>query len=288
MRQLKITKQITNRDSKSLEKYLQEVSKQPMVTPEEEVELAKKIKEGDEDALQKLVNANLRFVISTAKQYQHQGIRLEDLIDDGNIGLIEAAKRFDETKGFKFISYAVWWIRQSILKAISEQSRMVRVPSNKLNDMRKIAHAAAEIEQQHEREATDEEIADMLDINSENVAKALAFSNKHISMDAPIGGDEDGNSTMLNVMEDENTPDPTEKLINESLNKEIQIALENVSDRDAKIVSLYFGLNGEEPKTLDEISNQFGLSRARVRQIKEKTLHRLRKSTNIDKLQAYL
>ncbi len=287
MRQLKITKQITNRDSKSLERYLQEVSKEPMVTAEEEVELAKRIKEGDEVALRRLVNANLRFVISTAKQYQHHGLKLEDLINEGNLGLIEAAKRFDETKGFKFISYAVWWIRQSILKAIGEQSRLVRIPSNRINDIRKIAETASQLGQEFEREATEEEISEILSMNSTNVRNIISFSSKHVSIDAPIGND-DENGSMVNMMEDDEMPEPMDHLLQESLTKEIEMALSAINDRDAEVIRLSYGLDGKVPMSIDDISDKFGISRNRVRQIKDKTIQKLRKSSNLEQLQSYL
>ena len=287
MRQLKITKQITNRDSKSLERYLQEVSKVPMIAPEEEVELAKKIKTGDDEALGRLVKANLRFVISTAKQYQHHGLRLEDLINEGNAGLMEAAKRFDETRGFKFISYAVWWIRQSILKAIGEHSRLVRVPSNRINDIRKIAEAASHLEQEFEREATEDELSDMLQMNTSNIRNAASNSSKHVSMDAPLGND-DENSNMLSILEDNDTPDPSGDLMQESLNKEIELALSTIDDRDAEVIRLSFGLKGKDPMSIDDISDKFGISRNRVRQIKDKTIRKLRETENVDTLKSYL
>lgn len=287
MRQLKITKQITNRDSKSLERYLQEVSKVPMITPEEEVKLAKRIKKGDQEALNRLVNANLRFVISTAKQYQHHGLKLEDLINEGNWGLIEAAKRFDETRGFKFISYAVWWIRQSILKSIGEHSRLVRVPSNRINDIRKIAEAASNLEQEYEREATEEEISEILEMNTMNVRNAVSSAARHVSMDAPLSSD-DESGNMLNVLEDVQTPDPSNDLMKESLNKEIEIALANIDDRDAEVIRLSFGLRGKDPMSIDDISDKFGISRNRVRQIKDKTIRKLRKTSNLEQLKSYL
>lgn len=287
MRQLKITKQITNRDSKSLERYLQEVSKEAMVTAEEEVELAKRIKQGDEEALKRLVNANLRFVISTAKQYQHHGLKLEDLINEGNLGLIEAAKRFDETKGFKFISYAVWWIRQSILKAIGEQSRLVRIPSNRINDIRKIAETASELSQEYEREATEEEISELLQMESSNVRNIISYSSKHVSIDAPIGNEDDGGS-MVNMMEDQNISKPMDDLLQESLSKEIEMALSTINERDAEVIRLSYGLDGKVPMSIDDISDRFGISRNRVRQIKDKTIQKLRKSSNLKQLQSYL
>ena len=287
MRQLKITKQITNRDSKSLERYLQEVSKEEMITAEEEVELARRIRQGDEAALNRLVNANLRFVISTAKQYQHHGLKLEDLINEGNLGLIEAAKRFDETKGFKFISYAVWWIRQSILKAIGEQSRLVRIPSNRINDIRKIAETASELSQEFEREATEEEISELLDMDSGSVRNIISYSSKHVSIDAPLGND-DENGSMVNMMADKEIAEPTDDLIHESLNKEIQMALSTINERDAEVIRLCYGLDGKSPMSIDDISEKFGISRNRVRQIKDKTIQKLRKSSNLRQLQSYL
>ncbi|KAB1063478.1 sigma-70 family RNA polymerase sigma factor [Salibacter halophilus] len=286
MRQLKITKQLTNRDSKSIDKYLSDVSKEEMVTPEEEVSLAVRIKQGDEIALNRLVNANLRFVISVAKQYQGHGLTLEDLIAEGNIGLITAAKRFDETKGFKFISYAVWWIRQSIMQAIAENSRVVRLPLNKVSAIQKIANAYSKLEQTHERPPSNEEIADLLESNSDNVADLFTYSQKQVSVDAPlIEGEE---NSLLNVLTNENSSHPSDTLMRESLCKDIERVLVSLKQREADVVRLSFGLNGETPMTLEEIANSLGLTRERIRQIREKALRSLRKKANSNLLKHYL
>jgi RNA polymerase primary sigma factor len=286
MRQLKITKQLTNRDSKSIDKYLSDVSKEEMVTPEEEVALAVRIKQGDEIALNRLVNANLRFVISVAKQYQGHGLTLEDLIAEGNIGLITAAKRFDETKGFKFISYAVWWIRQSIMQAIAENSRVVRLPLNKVSAIQKIANAYARLEQTHERAPSNEEIAEMLESNSESVGDLFTYAQKQVSVDAPlIEGEE---NSLLNVLQNENSTDPTDDLLRESLCRDIERVLVSLKPREADVVRLSFGLNGETPMTLEEIANSLGLTRERIRQIREKALRSLRKRANSNLLKHYL
>ncbi|MDR9399297.1 RNA polymerase sigma factor RpoD/SigA [Salibacter sp.] len=286
MRQLKITKQLTNRDSKSIDKYLSDVSKEEMVTPEEEVSLAVRIKQGDEIALNRLVNANLRFVISVAKQYQGHGLTLEDLIAEGNIGLITAAKRFDETKGFKFISYAVWWIRQSIMQAIAENSRVVRLPLNKVSAIQKIANAYSKLEQTHERPPSNEEIADLLESNSNNVADLFTYSQKQVSVDAPlIEGEE---NSLLNVLTNENSSHPSDTLMRESLCKDIERVLVSLKQREADVVRLSFGLNGETPMTLEEIANSLGLTRERIRQIREKALRSLRKKANSSLLKHYL
>ncbi len=286
MRQLKITKQLTNRDSKSIDKYLSDVSKEEMVTPEEEVSLAVRIKEGDENALNRLVNANLRFVISVAKQYQGHGLTLEDLIAEGNIGLITAAKRFDETKGFKFISYAVWWIRQSIMQAIAENSRVVRLPLNKVSAIQKIANAYSKLEQEHERAPSNEEIAGLLESSSDNVADLFTYSQKQVSVDAPlIEGEE---NSLLNVLTNENSSSPNDVLMRESLCKDIERVLVSLKPREADVVRLSFGLNGETPMTLEEIANSLGLTRERIRQIREKALRSLRKKANSNLLKHYL
>jgi len=286
MRQLKITKQLTNRDSKSIDKYLSDVSKEEMVTPEEEVSLAVKIKQGDEAALNRLVNANLRFVISVAKQYQGHGLTLEDLIAEGNIGLITAAKRFDETKGFKFISYAVWWIRQSIMQAIAENSRVVRLPLNKVSAIQKIANAYAKLEQEHERAPSNEEIAGFLESSSDNVADLFTYSQKQVSVDAPlIEGEE---NSLLNVLTNENSTNPSDDLMRESLCRDIERVLVSLKPREADVVRLSFGLDGETPMTLEEIANSLGLTRERIRQIREKALRSLRKKANSNLLKHYL
>lgn len=286
MRQLKITKQLTNRDSKSIDKYLSDVSKETMVTPEEEVQLAVKIKQGDDEALNRLVNANLRFVISVAKQYQGHGLTLEDLIAEGNIGLITAAKRFDETKGFKFISYAVWWIRQSIMQAIAENSRVVRLPLNKVSAIQKIAQAYSKLEQKFERTPSNEEISELLETTAENVGDLFTYSQKQISVDAPlIEGEE---NSLLNVLENENSSSPADGLMRDSLCRDIDRILVSLKSREAEVVRLSFGLNGEPPMTLEEIANRLGLTRERIRQIREKALRILRKKSNSKLLKHYL
>ena len=286
MRQLKITKQLTNRDSKSIDKYLSDVSKEGMVTPEEEVSLAVKIKQGDKVALNKLVNANLRFVISVAKQYQGHGLTLEDLIAEGNIGLITAAKRFDETKGFKFISYAVWWIRQSIMQAIAENSRVVRLPLNKVSAIQKIAHAFSKLEQEHERAPSNQEISELLETSSDSVADLFTYSQKQVSVDAPlIDGEE---NSLLNVLSNGQSENPMSGLMRESLCRDIERVLVSLKAREADVVRLSFGLNGKAPMTLEEIANQLGLTRERIRQIREKALRSLRKRANSNLLKHYL
>lgn len=286
MRQLKITKQLTNRDSKSIDKYLSDVSKESMVTPEEEVALAVRIKQGDKAALNKLVNANLRFVISVAKQYQGHGLTLEDLIAEGNIGLITAAKRFDETKGFKFISYAVWWIRQSIMQAIAENSRVVRLPLNKVSAIQKISHAYSKLEQKHERAPSNQEISELLETNSTSVADLFTYSQKQVSVDAPlIDGEE---NSLLNVLSNNNSENPMDGLMRESLCRDIERVLVSLKAREADVVRLSFGLNGRAPMTLEEIANQLGLTRERIRQIREKALRSLRKKANSNLLKHYL
>jgi RNA polymerase primary sigma factor len=286
MRQLKITKQLTNRDSKSIDKYLSDVSKEGMVTPEEEVSLAVRIKQGDKVALNKLVNANLRFVISVAKQYQGHGLTLEDLIAEGNIGLITAAKRFDETKGFKFISYAVWWIRQSIMQAIAENSRVVRLPLNKVSAIQKIAHAFSKLEQEHERAPSNQEISELLETSSDSVADLFTYSQKQVSVDAPlIDGEE---NSLLNVLSNGQSENPMSGLMRESLCRDIERVLVSLKAREADVVRLSFGLNGKAPMTLEEIANQLGLTRERIRQIREKALRSLRKKANSNLLKNYL
>ncbi|MFT4754842.1 MAG: RNA polymerase primary sigma factor [Salibacteraceae bacterium] len=286
MRQLKITKQLTNRDSKSIDKYLSDVSKEGMVTPEEEVSLAVKIKQGDKVALNKLVNANLRFVISVAKQYQGHGLTLEDLIAEGNIGLITAAKRFDETKGFKFISYAVWWIRQSIMQAIAENSRVVRLPLNKVSAIQKIAHAFSKLEQEHERAPSNQEISELLETSSDSVADLFTYSQKQVSVDAPlIDGEE---NSLLNVLSNGQSENPMSGLMRESLCRDIERVLVSLKAREADVVRLSFGLDGKAPMTLEEIANQLGLTRERIRQIREKALRSLRKKANSNLLKNYL
>lgn len=286
MRQLKITKQLTNRDSKSIDKYLSDVSKEEMITPDEEVKLAVRIKQGDELALNRLVNANLRFVISVAKQYQGHGLTLEDLIAEGNIGLITAAKRFDETKGFKFISYAVWWIRQSIMQAIAENSRVVRLPLNKVSAIQKIANAYSKLEQTHERTPSNFEISELLETSSENVADLFNYSQKQVSVDAPMVEGEE--NSLLNVLSNNNSKNPSDELMRESLCRDIERVLVSLKPREADVVRLSFGLNGATPMTLEEIANSLGLTRERIRQIREKALRGLRKKANSSLLKHYL
>ncbi|MCP4520458.1 MAG: sigma-70 family RNA polymerase sigma factor [Cytophagales bacterium] len=286
MRQLKISKQITNRESQSLDKYLQEIGKVDLLTPDEEVTLAQRIREGDQLALEKLTKANLRFVVSVAKQYQNQGLSLGDLINEGNLGLIKAAQRFDETRGFKFISYAVWWIRQSILQALAEQSRIVRLPLNRVGSLNKISKTFSELEQKYEREPSPEELAEVLDVTTNEVVDTLKISGRHVSMDAPFVQGED--NTLLDVLENEADIKPDSSLMTDSLKREIQRALSTLTQREADVISLYFGLNGEHPMTLEEIGERFDLTRERVRQIKEKAIRRLRHTSRSKALKPYL
>ena len=286
MRQLKITKQVTNRETASLDKYLQEIGKVELISAEEEVELAQRIKQGDKIALEKLTKANLRFVVSVAKQYQNQGLSLPDLINEGNLGLIKAAQRFDETRGFKFISYAVWWIRQSILQALAEQSRIVRLPLNKIGSINKINKAYAKLEQEFEREPNAEEIAEVLEITEAEVKESMKNAGRHISMDAPLIQDED--NTMYDVLKSEEAPTPETELLYESLRKEIDRAISTLTPREADVVRLYFGLNGSHPMTLEEIGEKFDLTRERVRQIKEKAIRRLKHTSRSKILKSYL
>lgn len=286
MRQLKITKQVTNRETASLDKYLQEIGKVELITAEEEVELAQRIKQGDRVALEKLTKANLRFVVSVSKQYQNQGLSLPDLINEGNLGLIKAAQRFDETRGFKFISYAVWWIRQSILQALAEQSRIVRLPLNKIGSINKINKAYAKLEQEYEREPNAEEIADVLEITENEVKESMKNAGRHVSMDAPLIQDED--NTMYDVLKSEEAVTPETELLYESLRKEIDRAISTLPQREADVVRLYFGLNGSHPMTLEEIGEKFDLTRERVRQIKEKAIRRLKHQSKSRILKTYL
>jgi RNA polymerase primary sigma factor len=286
MRQLKITKQVTNRDTPSLDKYLQEIGRVDLISPEEEVVLARKIKSGDPIALGKLVNANLRFVVSVAKQYQNQGMGLPDLINEGNLGLMKAAQRFDETRGFKFISYAVWWIRQAILQSLAEQARIVRLPVNKIGSINKINRAFARLEQEFEREPSSQEIAEMLEIIPEDVKESLKTNGRTISMDAPISSEEE--NTMYDVMQNPDTPSPDKNLINESLAYEIERALSSLSTRESKVLKLYFGLGMKHPFTLEEIGEELKLTRERVRQIKEKAIKRIQFTTRCKILKTYL
>ena len=286
MRQLKITKQVTNRETASLDKYLQEIGRVDLITAEEEVELAQRIKAGDEMALEKLTKANLRFVVSVAKQYQNQGLSLPDLINEGNLGLIKAARRFDETRGFKFISYAVWWIRQSILQALAEQSRIVRLPLNKIGSINKINKAYAELEQEFERPPTAEEVAKLLDLTEEEVKQAMKNSGRHVSMDAPLIEGEDSN--MYNVIGSEDSPNPDEGLMIDSLRQEISRALATLTPREGEVVRAYFGLNGEHAMTLEEIGEAFDLTRERVRQSKEKAIRRGKHTSRSKILKTYV
>jgi RNA polymerase primary sigma factor len=285
MRQLKITKSITNRESASLDKYLQEIGREELITVEDEVELAQRIRKGDQEALEKLTRANLRFVVSVAKQYQNQGLSLPDLINEGNLGLIKAAEKFDETRGFKFISYAVWWIRQSILQALAEQSRIVRLPLNQVGSLNKINKALSKFEQENERMPSPEELAEILDIPREKIADTLRVSGRHVSVDAPFVDGEDNN--LLDVLVNSDSPNADRGLVNESLNKEIERALSTLTERERDIVKYFFGIGASE-MTLEEIGEFFGLTRERVRQIKEKAIRRLRHSARSKLLKSYL
>jgi len=285
MRQLKITKSITNRESASLDKYLQEIGKEELITVEEEVELAQRIKKGDQAALEKLTRANLRFVVSVAKQYQNQGLSLPDLINEGNLGLIKAAEKFDETRGFKFISYAVWWIRQSILQALAEQSRIVRLPLNQVGSLNKINKAYSKFEQEHERKPSSEELADSLELPADKVADTLRVSGRHVSVDAPFVDGED--NSLLDVLVNNDSPNADRSLIMESLSREIHRALATLTERESDIIRLFFGIGCQE-MTLEEIGERFGLTRERVRQIKEKAIRRLRHTSRSKLLKSYL
>lgn len=286
MRQLKITKQVTNRDTPSLDKYLQEIGKVDLISPEEEVILARKIRSGDTEALRKLINSNLRFVVSVAKQYQNQGMTLPDLINEGNLGLMKAAQRFDETRGFKFISYAVWWIRQAILQGLAEQARIVRLPVNKIGSINRINRAFARLEQEYEREPNPQEIAEALQMVPEEVKDALKTNGRTVSMDAPVSSEEDNN--MYDVLQNSEAPSPDKNLINESLSFEIERALSTLSSREAKVLKLYFGLGMKHPFTLEEIGEELSLTRERVRQIKEKAIKRIQYTTRCRILKTYL
>lgn len=287
MRQLKITKSITNRESQSLEKYLQEIGKVDLLTPEEEVELAKRIKQGDQESLERLTKSNLRFVVSVAKQYQNQGLSLSDLINEGNLGLIKAAQRFDETRGFKFISYAVWWIRQSILQALAEQSRIVRLPLNKVGSLNKINKAFSQLEQEYEREPSPSELAAILNIDSEEVETTLGVAARHVSVDAPFAEGED--SSLLDVLENTGTPRTDLQLeYAESLRREIDRSLSTLTDRQREVLMLYFGIGSEHSMSLEDIGEKFGLTRERVRQIKDKAINKLRTTGRSKLLKSYL
>lgn len=288
MRQLKIVKQVTNRENASLDKYLQEIARVDLITAEEEVILARRIREGDKIALERLTKANLRFVVSVSKQYQNQGLSLPDLINEGNLGLIKAAERFDETRGFKFISYAVWWIRQSILQALAEQARIVRLPLNKIGSINKINRAYGELEQQFERPPTADELAEHLECSVEDVRQSLANSGRHISMDAPLIEGEESSSSMYDVLPNDALASPDEKVMLESLQNDIERSLLSLSGRESDVVRLFYGLNGKTPLSLEEIGLLFDLTRERVRQIKEKAIRRLKHTSRCRSLKTYL
>lgn len=287
MIKLKITKQFTNRESKSLDQYLQEIGKVDLLTADQEIELAVRIRKGDKQALDALTKANLRFVVSVAKQFQNQGLSLGDLINEGNLGLIKAAQRFDETRGFKFISYAVWWVRQSIMQAIADQSRIVRLPLNRVGSLSKISKAYRDLEQEYERKPTTTELASILDMSQDDVAYAMQISGRHVSMDAPFSGDDDKNS-LIDVLPNEDQPSPDTTLMRESLKREVENALSTLSEKEAKVLRLYFGIDAERSATLEEIGEKFDLTRERVRQIKEKALRRLKHNAKSKNLKAYL
>ena len=287
MRQLKITKSITNRESQSLDKYLQDIGKEELITAEEEVELARKIRAGDQRSLEKLTRANLRFVVSVAKQYQNQGLTLPDLINEGNLGLIKAAQKFDETRGFKFISYAVWWIRQSILQALAEQARIVRLPLNQVGSLNKINKAFSRLEQEFERQPSAEELAEALEVPEDKIKESLSVSGRHVSMDAPLSSAEDG-GTLMDVMANPDSPKADHALMSESLQREIERSLSTLTDKEREIIRLFFGIGMNHGLTLEEIGSKFNLTRERVRQIKEKAIRRLRHTSRNKLLKAYL
>jgi RNA polymerase primary sigma factor len=286
MRQLKISKQITNRESQSLDKYLQEIGKVDLITTEVEVELARRIKDGDQQALEKLTKANLRFVVSVAKQYQNNGLTLGDLINEGNVGLIKAASRFDETRGFKFISYAVWWIRQSIMQALAEQSRIVRLPLNRVGSLTRITKTFAELEQKFQREPSTEEVAEVIGVTPEEITNDLRNAGRHVSVDAPFSQGEE--NSLLDVLSDVNASNPESEMMAESLVQEVQRSLSTLTTRESDVISLYFGLNQKQAMTLEEIGHKFNLTRERVRQIKEKATRRLRHTAKSRALKSYL
>lgn len=288
MRQLKISKQVTNRETASLDKYLLEIGRVELITAEEEVELARRIRMGDQKALDRLTKANLRFVVSVAKQYQNQGLTLPDLINEGNLGLIKAAQRFDETRGFKFISYAVWWIRQSILQSLAEQARIVRLPLNKIGSISKINKAYSELEQRLERAPIADELAEALEISTEEVKQALASAGRHVSMDAPLRDDDESSSSMYDVLQVNTLVSPENNLITDSLKKEINRSISTLTPREGDVVKLFFGLDGYSPMSLDEIGARFDLTRERVRQIKEKAIRRLKHTSRSKMLKTYL
>lgn len=288
MRQLKIAKQVTNRETASLDKYLQEIGRVELITADEEVRLAQLIREGDKVALERLTKANLRFVVSVAKQYQNQGMSLPDLINEGNMGLIKAAERFDETRGFKFISYAVWWIRQSILQALAEQARIVRLPLNKIGTINKINRAYSELEQRLERPPSAEELAEELEVSVNDIRNSMKNNGRHVSMDAPLVADDASSSSMYDILPNDSLPGPEKNLVLESLRKDIERSLSTLTSREGDVVRLYFGLNGKHPMTLEEIGERFELTRERVRQIKEKAIRRLKHTSRSRMLQSYL
>ena len=288
MRQLKITKSITNRESQSLDKYLQDIGREELITAEEEVELARKIKAGDQKALEKLTRANLRFVVSVAKQYQNQGLTLPDLINEGNLGLIKAAQKFDETRGFKFISYAVWWIRQSILQALAEQARIVRLPLNKIGNINKINRAFSELEQKFERPPSAEELAEFLNCSMDEVKQSLAQNGRHVSMDAPLVEGDESSSNMYDVMSGEGMITPETNLTLESLRTDIKHSLLTLTPRESEVICMFYGLDGKPAMSLEEIGDKFDLTRERVRQIKEKAIRRLKHTSKNKALKSYL
>ncbi len=288
MRQLKITKQVTNRETASLDKYLSEIGRVDLISPEEEVQLAKRIKAGDRAALERLTKANLRFVVSVSKQYQNQGLALPDLINEGNLGLIKAAERFDETRGFKFISYAVWWIRQSILQALAEQARIVRLPLNKIGTINKISKAFSELEQRYERPPSAEELADFLELSVDDIKQSLANNGRHVSMDAPLVEGDESSSSMYDVLLNDALPSPENSLVLDSLRKDIERSLLTLTPREGDVVRMFYGLNGTAPLSLEEIGEKFDLTRERVRQIKEKAIRRLKNTSRSKSLKTYL
>jgi len=288
MRQLKIAKQVTNRETASLDKYLQEIGRVDLISAEEEVELARRIRNGDRIALERLTKANLRFVVSVSKQYQNQGLALPDLINEGNLGLIKAAERFDETRGFKFISYAVWWIRQSILQALAEQARIVRLPLNKIGNINRINKAFSELEQRFERPPSADELAEFLDCSTEEVKQSLAQTGRHVSMDAPLIDGDESSSSMYDVMTGDSLPNPDSGLVLESLRRDIRTSLKTLTPRESEVVSMFYGLEGKMPMSLEEIGTKFDLTRERVRQIKEKAIRRLKHTSKNKTLKTYL
>lgn len=288
MRQLKIAKQVTNRETASLDKYLQEIGRVDLITADEEVELARKIRAGDRLALERLTKANLRFVVSVSKQYQNQGLALPDLINEGNLGLIKAAERFDETRGFKFISYAVWWIRQSILQALAEQARIVRLPLNKIGNINKINRAFSELEQKFERPPSADELAEFLSCSTEEIKQSLAQNGRHVSMDAPLVESDESSSNMYDVLMGDSLPSPESNLVLESLRCDIRRSLTTLTPRESEVISMFFGLEGKAPLSLEEIGDRFELTRERVRQIKEKAIRRLKHISKNKSLQEYL